>query len=84
MYLGNQWFNALRLLHYSASCYIAMILRTCSSTVNHEIFIVKIVSDSMDNAKIMCIINANAVQDHLSKNYSTRKFIARNIFDTKY
>ena len=49
---------------------------TC--TVNCEIFVVKIFSDSMGNAKIkrtkiMCIIDANVVRGHLSE----------NIFDTK-
>ena len=29
----------------------------------------------MGNAKIMCIINANAVQGCLSENYLTQKFI---------
>ena len=49
----------------------------------------KLVSDSMASAKIkrmkiMCIINDNVVWGRLSKNYSTRKFIARNICDAKY
>ena len=34
--------------------------------------------------KIMRIINDNAVQGRLSKNYLTQKFIARNICDAKY
>ena len=56
------------------------------NTVNHEIFVAKIFSDSMGNAKIkhMKIINSNAVRSCLSENYLTRKFIAQNIFDTKY
>ena len=55
-------------------------------TENCKIFIVKIFSNSMGNVKmkVMCIINANAVRGHLSKNYLTRKFITRNIFDMKY
>ena len=32
----------------------------------------------------MRIISANAVRGRLSENYLTRKFIAQNIFDTKY
>ena len=61
----------------------------CGSTVNLEIFIVKIFSDSMASAKIkhtkiMHIINDNAVRGRLSENYLTRKFIARNICDAKY
>ena len=63
--------------------------RTKSTIVNREIFIVKTFSDSMASAKIkrtkiMCIINDDAVRGHLSKNYLTRKFIARNMCDTKY
>ena len=34
--------------------------------------------------KIIRIINTNVVQDRLSENYLTRKFITRNIFDMKY
>ena len=47
-------------------------------TINHKIFVVKIISDSMGNAK-MRIINANVVQAHLSENYLTLKFITQNI-----
>ena len=59
------------------------------NTVNREIFVVKIFSDSMASpkikrTKIMHIINDNAVRGRLSKNYLTRKFIARNICDAKY
>ena len=36
------------------------------------------------HTKIMHIINDNAVRGRLSENYLTRKFIAPNIFDTKY
>ena len=55
----------------------------------HEIFIVKIFSDSMGNAKIkhmkiMRIINTNAVWGHLSENYLTQKYISTKCFDTKY
>ena len=32
----------------------------------------------------MRVISANAVPGRLSENYLTRKFITRNIFDTKY
>ena len=58
-------------------------------TVDQEIFVVKIFSDSMvslkiKNAKIMCTINNNAVRGHLSENYLTRKFITWNICDVKY
>ncbi len=58
-------------------------------TVNRQIFVVKIFSDRLTSTKIkhtkiVCIINANAVRGRLSENYLTRKFIARNIFDTKY
>ena len=50
-------------------------------TVNQEIFVVKIFSDSMASAQIKCtkimrIINDNAVQGRLPENYLTRKFIA--------
>ena len=38
----------------------------------------------MGNAKIMCIINTNALRGGLSENYLTRKFITRNTFDMKY
>ena len=53
------------------------------NTVNREIFIVKIFSDSMASAKIkrtiiMHIINDNAVRGRLSKNYLTK------IYRTKY
>ena len=34
--------------------------------------------------KILHIINVNVVWGCLSENYLTRKFIAQNIFDTKY
>jgi hypothetical protein len=59
------------------------------NTVNREIFVVKIFSDRVISTKIkrtksVRIINANAVRGCLSENYFTRKFIARNIFDTKY
>ena len=59
------------------------------TTINWEIFIVKIFLDSMASAKIkrtniMRIINNNAVRGRLSENYLTRKFIARNICDAKY
>ena len=58
---------------------------TLRTTVNWEIFVVKIFSDSMASAKkIICIINDNVVQGHLSENYLTRKFIAQNICDAKY
>ena len=45
-------------------------------TVNREIFVVKIFSDSMASAKIKCmkimrIINDNAVRGRLSENYLT-------------
>ena len=58
-------------------------------TVNREIFVVKIFSDSMASVKIkrmkiICIINDNVVRGRLSENYLTRKFIARNICDAKY
>ena len=32
----------------------------------------------------MCIIKGNAVWGHLFENYLARKFITRNIVDTKY
>ena len=54
------------------------------TTVNREIFVVKIFSDSMASVKIMHIINDNAVWGRLSENYLTRKFIARNICDLQY
>ena len=58
-------------------------------TVNREIIIVKIFSDSKASVKIkrtqiMCIINGNTIRGRLSENYLTRKFNARNIFDMKY
>ncbi len=58
-------------------------------TVNREIFVVKIFSDRLTSTKIkhtktVRTINANAVRGRLSEIYLTRKFIARNIFDTKY
>ena len=34
--------------------------------------------------KIMRIFNANMVRGHLSKNYLTRKFITRNIFNMQF
>ena len=37
--------------------------------INRENFVVKIFLDTMGNAKIMCIINTNAVRDCLSENY---------------
>ena len=54
-----------------------------TTTINCEIFVVKIFLDSMGNAKIkhmkiMHIINANVVWGRLSENYLTRKFITRN------
>ena len=57
-----------------------------NTTVNREIFVVKIFSDSMDSAKIKRtkIMRDNAVQGALSENYLTRKFIAQNICDMKY
>ena len=44
------------------------------TTANREVFVVRILSDSMGNAKIkhmkiMCIINANAVRGCLPENY---------------
>ena len=44
------------------------------NTVNHEIFVAKIFSDSMGDAKIkhMKIINSNAIRGCLSENYLTR------------
>ena len=58
-------------------------------TVNWEIFVVKIFSDSMASAKIkrtkiMCIINDNSVRGRLSENYLTQNFITQNICDAKY
>ena len=41
-------------------------------------------SAKIKHTKIMRIINDNAVRGRLSENYLTRKFIARNICDTKY
>ena len=54
------------------------------TTINRKIFVVKIFSDGMDNAKIirtkiMHIINDNAVRGCLSENYLTRTFITQNI-----
>ena len=59
------------------------------ATVNREYFVVKIFLDSLAYAKIkhakyMRIIISNAVRGRLSKNYLTQKFIAQNIFGTKY
>ena len=51
----------------------------CASTVNRETFVVKIFSDSMASAKIMRIINDNAVWGRF-----VQKFITRNICDAKY
>ena len=64
-------------------------LELSMNTINWEIFVVKISSDSMasvkiKHTKIMQIINDNAVRGRLSENYLTRKFIARNICDAKY
>ena len=60
-----------------------------TTTVNREIFVVKIFLDSMASpkikrTKIMRIINDNAVRGRLSENYLTQKFIAQNICDAKY
>ena len=41
-------------------------------------------SAKIKHMKIMRIINNNAVRGRLSRNYLTRKFITRNICDTKY
>ena len=38
----------------------------------------------LNTRNIMRVVSANAVRGRLSENYLTRKFIARNIFDTKY
>ena len=65
-------------------------IHSCSSsTVDREIFAVKLFSDSMASPKIkhtknMRIINDSVVRGGLSKNYLTRKFLARNICNAKY
>ena len=61
-------------------------------TVNREIFIVEIFSYStlctkIKRTKLICmrIININVHgKGRLYENYSTRKFIARNIFNTNF
>ena len=50
-----------------------------ASTVNREIFVVKIFSDSTASAKIMRIINSDAVRGCLSENLFNTK-----IYHTKY
>ena len=54
--------------------------RCVHNTINHEIFVVKIFSDSTGNAKIkrmkiLCIINTNAVRGCLSENLSHEIFV---------
>ena len=42
------------------------------------------VMQKLNTRNIMRVVSTNAVWGHLSENYLTQKFIARNIFDTKY
>jgi hypothetical protein len=62
---------------WSSYMYIRVLATTCT-TINCEIFVVKIFSDRLTSTKIkhtkiVHIINANAVRGRLSENYLTRK-----------